>query len=82
MTPAEILSELTGIFRDCFDDPAIAIEATTTARDIPAWDSAKMVMLILAVEERFNVRMRSRDIDALRCVGDWVRLIETHLAAR
>jgi acyl carrier protein len=34
-----------------------------------------MVYLILAVEDRFEIRMRGREIDALRCVGDWVRLI-------
>jgi acyl carrier protein len=35
-----------------------------------------MVLLVLAVEERFEIRMRSREIDALRCVGDWAKLIE------
>lgn len=82
MTKAEVLAELTGIFRECFDDPAIELHAATTARNIPAWDSAKMVVLILAVEERFDLRMSSREIDALRCVGDWVNLIEARLASR
>jgi acyl carrier protein len=78
MTAPDILSELTAIFRDCFDDEAIVLVPTTSARDIPGWDSANMVLLILAVEERFEIRMRSREIDALRCVGDWVKLIEAH----
>jgi len=51
------------------------------ARDIPSWDSAKMVMLILAVEESFDVRFRSREIDALRSVGDWVRLIDVRTSS-
>ena len=49
--------------------------------DIPSWDSAKMVMLILAVEERFDLRFRSREIDALRRIGDWVRLIDARLGS-
>ncbi len=76
MTAPDILSDLTAIFRDCFDDEAIVLLPSTSARDIPGWDSAKMVLLILAVEERFEIRMRTREIDALRCVGDWVKLIE------
>jgi acyl carrier protein len=76
MTASDILSDLTAIFRDCFDDETIVLLPSTSARDIPGWDSAKMVLLILAVEERFEIRMRSREIDALRCVGDWVKLIE------
>ncbi len=76
MTASGILSDLTAIFRDCFDDETIVLRPSTSARDIPGWDSAKMVLLILAAEERFGIRMRSREIDALRCVGDWVKLIE------
>jgi acyl carrier protein len=76
MTAPDILSELTAIFRDCFGDETIVLLPSTSARDIPGWDSAKMVLLVLAVEERFEIRMRSREIDALRCVGDWVKLIE------
>jgi acyl carrier protein len=80
MTEADIYATLTEIFHDCFDDKSIVLSAATSARDIEGWDSAKMVYLILAVEERFAIRMRSREIDALRCVGDWVRLIGGRLA--
>jgi acyl carrier protein len=79
MKKAEILSSLTDIFRQYFDDATIALTLKTTARDIPEWDSAKMVMLILAVEERFEITMRSREIDALTCIGDWVELIHAHI---
>jgi acyl carrier protein len=81
MTEADIYAALTEIFHDCFDDKAIVLGATTSARDIAGWDSAKMVYLILAVEERFAIRMRSREIDALRCVGDWARLIGAKLSS-
>jgi acyl carrier protein len=76
MTQSELLDALTQIFRENFDDEKLALGMSTTARDIPGWDSAKMVMLVLAVEERFDVRFRSKEIDALRSIGDWVVLIE------
>jgi acyl carrier protein len=76
MGDPEILYELTEIFRECFDDEAIILAPTTTARDIEAWDSAKMVILILTVEDRFAITMRSTDIESLRCVGDWIATIK------
>lgn len=76
MTRSEALAELTQIFRDNFDDDQLVLTPATTARDIPGWDSAKMVLLILAVEERFNIRLHSREIDALRSIGNWLDVIE------
>ncbi len=72
----ELLAVLADIFRDCFGDPTLVLTRRTSARDIPAWDSAKMVFLVLAVEDRFGITMKSREIDNLRNVGDWVRLLE------
>jgi acyl carrier protein len=76
VTGTDLLAALTQIFRENFDDEKLVLAMTTTARDIPGWDSAKMVFLVLAVEERFGVRFRSKEIDALRSIGDWVALIE------
>jgi acyl carrier protein len=81
MTDAEILSLLTEIFRKAFGDASLVLAPATTARDIAGWDSAMMVMLVLAVEERFGIRMRSREIDALKSIGDFVTLIAAHRAA-
>jgi acyl carrier protein len=80
-TQGDTLTRLTAIFRQCFDDESIVLRPDMKARDIPSWDSAKMVMLILAVEESFDVRFRSREIDALRSVGDWVRLIDVRTSS-
>ena len=66
MTRAEIHARLTAVFRDVFDDDAVEIADATSAKDIRGWDSVKMVKLVLAAEERFGVRMRSREIDALK----------------
>ncbi|WP_020176578.1 acyl carrier protein [Methyloferula stellata] len=82
MTQPDLLAALTEIFRENFDDEKLVLTMKTTAGDIAGWDSAKMVMLVLAVEERFDVRFRSREIDALRSIGDWVALIEAAAASR
>ncbi|MGO9134628.1 MAG: acyl carrier protein [Methylovirgula sp.] len=76
MNRADVLAALTQIFRENFDDDALMLTPATTARDIAGWDSAKMVLLILSVEERFGIRLHSREIDALRSIGDWLDVIE------
>ena len=35
-----------------------------------------MVMIIMAVEERFGIALRTSEMDALHCVGDFIGLIE------
>lgn len=77
MRSSDVLDALTQIFRENFDDDALVLTPATTARDIRGWDSAKMVILILAVEERFDVRLHSREIDSLRSVQNWIDVIET-----
>jgi len=78
LDPDEVLAVLTQIFRESFEDESLTLTEKTTAKDIKDWDSARMVLLILAVEERFAVRFRSREIEALRSIGDWIALIENH----
>jgi acyl carrier protein len=76
MNRADILAALTQIFRENFDNTQLTLAPAMTARDIADWDSAKMVLLILSVEERFGIRLHSREIDALRSIGDWLDVIE------
>ena len=75
MMEAEIYAGLTAIFRETFADLTLALRPEMTAADIDGWDSLKMVMIIMAVEERFAIRLRTREMDQLRCVGDFVALI-------
>lgn len=71
-------AELADIFRDCLDAPALALRPDTRLRDIAHFDSAKMVMLVLAVEGRFGVRLNSREIDGLQRFGDWLKVLRAH----
>ncbi len=53
----------------------LALSPETTAKDVPGWDSFKMVEIIVTVEERFGVQITSRDVDRLRNLGDLVTMI-------
>jgi len=75
MTETEILSKLTGIFRDVFNDETLVARPEMTAHEVDRWDSLSHMDMILLVEEAFGIRFRTREIADLMNVGDLVRLI-------
>ncbi|HEX5328008.1 MAG TPA: acyl carrier protein [Acetobacteraceae bacterium] len=77
-TEAEIYAVLTEIFHDVFQRP-VALRPTLTANDVPGWDSFKQIEIIMAAEERFALRMTTRELDSLQSVGDLVRVIAAKL---
>ena len=77
MTPAErVLAELTDLMRDIFVRPDLVLTRATSAADVVGWDSMKQIEINIAVEERYGVRLTSREVDGTRTVGDLVDLIE------
>jgi acyl carrier protein len=76
MTDQQILDELSELFHDLFADDSIVLTSSTTASDIEGWDSIKHISLIVAVEDRFGIKMKSSEIERLANVGDLIRIIE------
>ena len=76
---AEIYGALTEIFRDVFTRD-IPLTPQLAGKEIEGWDSFKQVEIILKTEERFHIRMKAREIDALRNVGDFARLVAVKVA--
>lgn len=74
-TEATIYQVLATIFRDAFQRD-VTLRPEFSARDIHGWDSLKQIMIIIATEERFGIRVNSREMDNLQTVGDLVRLIQ------
>lgn len=79
MDEDEIYAALTAIFRKLFRDPSMTLAPTLSAKDVQGWDSIKMIKVILAVEEHFDIRLLGRETDALRNVRDLVALIYSHV---
>ena len=74
-TEAEIYPALTTIFRDVFLRDEMEITPELSARDVHGWDSFKQIEIVMASEENWNIRFTTRELDALRCVGDLARTI-------
>ena len=67
------------IFRDVLDDETIDLKPTTTAKDIPEWDSFNHVNIIVSSEMKFGVKFTTADVERLHNVGDFVTLVQKRL---
>lgn len=72
------MPELAQILRDLLDAPDLVVRPETTASDVPGWDSMKHIMIVMAVQEKFGIRLKPREIDRLRNVGDLAAAIAHH----
>ncbi len=73
------MDTLTDVFRQVFDDPAITLKPETTADDVEGWDSLSHVNLIMAVENRFNIRFSQKEVISFKNVGDLAKCVEKKL---
>ncbi len=74
------MDALTEVFRQVFADPEITLTPETTANDVDGWDSMSHVNLIMAVENRFNIRFNQKEVMGFRNVGDLARCVDSKLS--
>lgn len=58
------------------------ITDTTTAGEIPGWDSLSHINVVLAVEKQFGVRFKGAEVLRLKNIGDLQRLVDCKLVER
>ncbi len=78
-TRAQIMEELTEIFRDVFDDEDIVLGEDTTAGDIEDWDSLMHITLITELENHFRIKFKLKEVIGMENVGGTIDLIEEKL---
>ncbi len=71
----KILEQVNAILIDVLDDENIKLTETTTAYDIDEWDSLSNIQLVVAIENHFNIRFTSKEIQIWNNVGDMVNSI-------
>jgi acyl carrier protein len=75
MSREVILARLRQIFQEVFDDPQLQVGETTTARDIPEWDSLMHVTLVISIEKEFGLELHAREVGQLENVGAMVDVL-------
>ncbi len=78
----DIMTELTGVFRQLFEDDTLVVTRATTADDIDDWDSITHMILITAVEKKFGVKFSIAELSTLNAVGDLADLVGKKLAEK
>ncbi len=72
---AKIYTDLTEIFNDVFMRDDMKLTPELSAKDVAGWDSFKQIEIMVSVEERFGIKLNTREIDSLRNVGDLAEVI-------
>jgi acyl carrier protein len=78
----EILEKVAESIRSILDLPNQQITMRTTAEDIEGWDSFNHINIVVAIENQFGVKFNTSEVEEVRAVGEFVKLIEKKLAAR
>ncbi len=81
MNTQDIYQSITPIFRDVFDVEQLTLQADTTARDVPGWDSLNNIRLMMSIQRRFKLKFTAAEIGKLKNVGELVMLIQAKLPA-
>jgi len=75
----DLLDRLNQVFCVVFDDESIRIAPEMTANDIDGWDSLSHINLIVAVEAKFNIRFKHKEIVSFKNIGDLLNSIKSKL---
>jgi acyl carrier protein len=72
---AAIYAGLGEILQDVFLRDDLKIGPGLSAKDVEGWDSFKQIEIIMATEERFGIKLSTREIDGLANLGDLARVV-------
>ena len=75
MNDEQIYTALTEIFNDVFMTDDMKLKPELSAKDVAGWDSFKQIEIMVSVEERFGIKLNTREIDSLKNVGDLAGVI-------
>ena len=65
-----VLSRLTPLMQECFDNDDFVATPELTAVDVPGWDSLTHVRLMLTIERSFGVKFSAAEMSSFENVGE------------
>jgi len=79
MNQEEILKIVNEICKDVFENDELIITNDTIAKDVPGWDSLAHLSLINEIENEFNIKLKLKEIQGAKNVGELINFISNHL---
>jgi acyl carrier protein len=75
----QILVQLQSIVRDELGDPSIQINDTKAIKDLPDWDSAAHVRILVAIEAHFDILIEVEEYTTFTTLKDIVDCVSGKL---
>ena len=76
---SEILTTIRDVLADVVDDPSLQISESTTADDVPEWDSINHVKLLIGLESDLGFRFETQEVSGLKNVGELIDVVQKKL---
>jgi acyl carrier protein len=75
MDRKDIVLKLTKLFQTVFNDSQLVVTDQMTANDVAGWDSLSHMVLIMEIEDLFEIKIKLKELNKMRNVGDMVEII-------
>ena len=79
MNKNEVMNKLALIFREVFDDENLNINENSNADNVYGWDSLNHIYLVVAIEDYFNLKFTTEEINGWDNVGNMAEHIMNHV---
>ncbi len=66
----ELHDRLEEVFRQVFDNDALALRDEMRAADIEGWDSVAHINLMFGIEQAFGVRFKGNELADMKNIGE------------
>ncbi|MDB5394398.1 MAG: acyl carrier protein [Rhodospirillales bacterium] len=75
-TDDALLSDITDILRDMFEEDDLVVTAEYSRQNNEHWDSMNHLNIIFALESKYRIKFGVVDIEEIQNVGDLIRLVK------
>jgi acyl carrier protein len=82
MSPSEVSRRVCEIVAESFDLPPEEVTVSSSAEDIPAWDSLQHAILLIRLQHGFGVEILPSRAHAGRTVRDVTALVTASLSRK
>ena len=75
------LADVAALFAEVFQIPAETVTSTTSADEVPAWDSMGHLVLVQTIEERFKIMLEMNEMFEIVDAGSALSVLQRHGAS-
>lgn len=80
MTKQEIITQLTPIAQDVFDNPELMLTDDLSSANVDTWTSMAFMQFLTAIERHFGFKYKIMEILPLHDMGAVIESIQNHVA--